>query len=172
MMWAYAAASSAKSRWECRKSNPQQKCRGLGLFMEMPPHLGGGVPPAHAGTVTAAAVSSRRIGDGHRLALRLGVRETEIRLSGALDVAAVEDLCSIFERLESLVMPVSVDLAEVTFLDSTGLWPLIEATRQRERSGVGALLIVDRSRQAQFFLDVAALDGNPRLDVECWDRYY
>jgi anti-anti-sigma factor len=102
----------------------------------------------------------------------LGVQATEVRLGGSLDVAATEDLCAIFERLETLVMTVSVDLADVTFLDSTGLWPLIEATRQRERSGVGALLIVDRSRQAQFFLDVAALGGDPRLDVESWDRYF
>lgn len=73
------------------------------------------------------------------------VREDEgcwvVALAGELDVASVPDL---EDRLDEVVLErprvVVVDMAEVTFIDSTGLGGLVRSARRVER--VGAPLVL------------------------------
>jgi anti-anti-sigma factor len=140
--------------------------RRLGLAMEMP----GGIVPVPRRTVPALSVAIRRAGSAHRLGLHLRTDSTEVRLGGEIDLAAADALVSLLERLDAVRSPLTIDMSDVTFLDCTGLQPLIESTRHREHLGLDALLIGDRSRQAQFLFDATGLGGDPYLDLAAWDR--
>ena len=53
---------------------------------------------------------------------------------GELDIATAPELVEILARLRHHHHPVVVDLAEVTFMDSTGLTMLMDAHREAEES--------------------------------------
>ena len=52
---------------------------------------------------------------------------------GELDIATAPELVEILARLRHHQHPVVVDLAEVTFMDSTGLTTLMDARLQAQR---------------------------------------
>jgi anti-anti-sigma regulatory factor len=105
----------------------------------------------------------------HQLGLMLG-RSATVRLAGEIDVAAAADLSSLLDTLDMVVMPLGIDMAGVTFLDTHGIEPLMDAAVRRSEQKMGRVLIGERSPQAQFFLDVAELGGRPQLDVDAWGR--
>ena len=54
---------------------------------------------------------------------------------GELDIATAPELVDLLARLRHHGHAVTVDLAEVTFMDSTGLTTLMDAHLQAERNG-------------------------------------
>jgi anti-anti-sigma factor len=56
-------------------------------------------------------------------------------LHGELDIATAPQLVEMLERLRHFGHAVTLDLAEVTFMDSTGLTTLMDARTQSERNG-------------------------------------
>jgi anti-sigma B factor antagonist len=54
---------------------------------------------------------------------------------GELDIATAPELVRLLNRLRAHGHAVTVDLAEVTFMDSTGLTTLMDAHLQAERNG-------------------------------------
>lgn len=54
---------------------------------------------------------------------------------GELDIATAPELVDLLARLHHHGHAVTVDLAEVTFMDSTGLTTLMDAHLQSERDG-------------------------------------
>lgn len=116
------------------------------------------------------SVATRLVGSHHAMGLVMGRTQTTVRLAGKIDAAAVDDLSATLEGLESVSMPMTIDLIDVTSLDCDGVQPLIETTRRRERAGHGPLWVGIRSRQVQLFLDATGLDGSPHLDVAVWDQ--
>jgi anti-sigma B factor antagonist len=56
-------------------------------------------------------------------------------LHGELDIATAPELVEMLARLRHYGHAVTVDLAEVTFMDSTGLTTLMDAHRQAESNG-------------------------------------
>lgn len=54
---------------------------------------------------------------------------------GELDIATAPELVELLNRLRHHGHAVTVDLAEVTFMDSTGLTTLMDAHVQAERNG-------------------------------------
>jgi anti-anti-sigma factor len=56
-------------------------------------------------------------------------------LHGELDIATAPELIAMLTRLRRLGRAVALDLAEVTFIDSTGLTALIDAHRDAESEG-------------------------------------
>jgi anti-sigma B factor antagonist len=56
-------------------------------------------------------------------------------LHGELDIATTPELVEMLARLRHFGHAVTVDLAEVTFMDSTGLTALLDAHRQAEGNG-------------------------------------
>jgi anti-sigma B factor antagonist len=56
-------------------------------------------------------------------------------LQGELDIATAPELSAMLSRLRAHLHPVVLDLAEVTFMDSTGLTILMDAWIDAERDG-------------------------------------
>lgn len=54
---------------------------------------------------------------------------------GELDIATAPELVNLLARLHHYGHAVTLDLAEVTFMDSTGLTTLMDAHLQSERNG-------------------------------------
>lgn len=107
----------------------------------------------------------------HKFDLTLGRATAHVRLAGEIDSASAADLTRLLASLDRLFsMTVEVDLAGVTFLDTAGVHPLIEATRRRESAALPALVIGECSRPARYLLDVAGLGGSPGLSVQAWDQ--
>jgi anti-anti-sigma factor len=107
---------------------------------------------------------------GHRIAF--GVRDggTLIRLMGDIDLMAETDLNWVLESLHRLgVPPVKVDLSEVWFMDTSGLRPLIEATRHRRADGLEPLLVGPCSPPVMHLLNAIGVAADPVLDVDAWD---
>jgi anti-anti-sigma factor len=106
---------------------------------------------------------------GYALGLTIGRSSAQVRVDGEIDVAAAADLSRLMKSLDLLAhMAVEVDLRGVTFLDSFGVAPLVDATRRREQNQLPPVLIVERSSAARYYLDVAGLGGQPRLDLAAW----
>lgn len=94
--------------------------------------------------------------------------ETEIRvtgvhalvmLAGEVDVSTVE---SLYEELAALaregVCHVALNLAEVTFMDSTGLALLVSEHKRSESMG-GELIVFSPSRGIRRLFEVAGMDS-------------
>jgi anti-anti-sigma factor len=56
-------------------------------------------------------------------------------LHGELDIATAPELVAMLDRLHKQGHAVTLDLAEVTFIDSTGLTTLMDAFLDAERDG-------------------------------------
>lgn len=82
-----------------------------------------------------------------------------VALAGELDVSTVAGL---YEQLAELyrdgVQHVALNMAEVTFVDSTGLSVLVTLHKRLEAQG-GELIVFSPSVQLRKLLQVAGLDG-------------
>lgn len=109
-------------------------------------------------------------GKGHLLELTRSREGARLRVAGEIDLVAAADLTRLLVSLDRLNVPINVDLGAVSFLDSNGVEPLVEASRRRNIQRLPPLLIGRCSRRARRLLDVAGIDGCPYLDIDAWDR--
>jgi anti-anti-sigma factor len=100
----------------------------------------------------------------YRLELTLSAAQSFVALVGDIDLAARADLTRLFDSLDVLTVPIRVDMSAVTFLDSSGLAPLIEATRRRMTSH-SPLFVVKQSLPVRRLLALLGTTDNPVLDV-------
>ena len=117
-------------------------------------------------------LTATRQGKTHRLELTFSHQFTSVRLVGDIDLLAAHDVARLLESLDPLTVPIHVDLESVTFIDSSGLQPLIDATRRRRDQEMPPLLIGTCSRPARRLLNCTNLHGDPLLDVAAWDRLW
>jgi anti-anti-sigma factor len=106
----------------------------------------------------------------YTLALTLSRRGAWVALSGEIDVVAGADVAQLMASLDRFSGEIHLDLSQVAFLDSSGLQPLVEATRRRQSQGLPPVLIDAAARPVKRLLEVAALGGDPVLDVAAWDQ--
>ena len=81
-----------------------------------------------------------------------------LRLIGELDLATVTELKAALESV-SRSDPVTLDLAQLTFIDSTGLHAIMEFARSQ--NGSGPLILASPSATAKRALEIAGLEGHP-----------
>jgi anti-anti-sigma factor len=92
-----------------------------------------------------------------------------VTLEGDIDIAAVDSLERVLTSLDLITAGISVDMQAVTFIDSSGLFPLLEAARRRKAHGLAPILIGQCSARASLFLRL--LKVNPKsFDADGWDR--
>ncbi len=85
--------------------------------------------------------------------------ELVVRAAGEIDLATAPVLQQrLSEAIEAKSRDVAVDLADVSFMDSTGLVALVEARESLERLG-RQLIIVRPSPAVTRLLELADLDG-------------
>ena len=85
-----------------------------------------------------------------------------LRLIGELDLATVTELRAALETV-SRSDPVTLDLAQLTFIDSTGLHAIMEFARSQ--NGSGPLILASPSATAKRALEIAGLEGHPGLEI-------
>ncbi len=121
--------------------------------------------------VTEQGGTARTSGKPHTVDLVLRNGSALVRLGGDIDLVSAHDLNRVLESLDRLSSArIEVDLAEVRFVDSHGLLPLIEATRRRRDACLPPVLIGRPSRAVLRLLAAAGVDADPVLDVDAWDR--
>ena len=76
-----------------------------------------------------------------------------VKLDGMLDVASCEGVAN---RLIAVEGSVSVDLARVSFIDSTGLGQLVTAWRQKVSEG-NRLQVINAQGHARALFEIAGL---------------
>lgn len=81
-----------------------------------------------------------------------------LRVAGEIDASSVRVLADHLEPLPEGRGEVLLDLAEVTFVDSSGLRVLIDAHQRAERGG-RRLVLVEPSPVVRRLLDISGLDG-------------
>ena len=120
---------------------------------------------ARAASVDAAQPLSARAGltPPGRSRQAVGFRPglTTLSLSGELDLACSARLDRALRRLDRSPGTVDVDLAAVTFADSHGVQPLLDAAERRRVGGIPALRLVDVSPAVTWLLDLL---GSPLGD--------
>ena len=85
-----------------------------------------------------------------------------LRLIGELDLGTVTQLKAALETV-SQNGPVTVDLAGLTFIDSTGLHAIMEFARSQ--NGSGPLILASPSATAKRALEIAGLVGHPGVQI-------
>jgi anti-anti-sigma factor len=107
----------------------------------------------------------------HSIDLTLRTGSALVRLAGDIDMVAAEDLSRLLTSLDRLTtIDIHIDLAEVRFFDSSGLQPLIEATRRRRAWQLPPVLIGECSTAVLRLLSILGVAANRVLDVDVWDQ--
>ena len=88
--------------------------------------------------------------------------EHGLHLTGELDMATVTQLETAFEAVSG-DGPVTLDLAQLTFIDSSGLYAIMEFARSR--NGSGPLILASPTATARRAIAIAGLDGQPGVEV-------
>ena len=94
----------------------------------------------------------------------------QIVLSGDIDLAAAASLRTLFDSLHLIHSDIGVHLAAVTFMDSAGLAPLIDATRDRRHRLAPTLHIGSYSTPVLRLFKALGMDPGPVLDIDKWDQ--
>ncbi|WP_372517924.1 STAS domain-containing protein [Solirubrobacter phytolaccae] len=79
-------------------------------------------------------------------------------MHGELDIATAPELVHLLTRLRHHGHAVTVDLAEVTFMDSTGLTTLMDAHREAELGG-GTFAVRRASPAVRRVFELAGVNG-------------
>ena len=82
---------------------------------------------------------------------------TVVGAGGELDLYGAADLEAALEQARSGDAPVVVDLAAVSFMDSTALGALVRGVRALERAGVAARVVLPRGAARRVF-EITAVD--------------
>jgi anti-anti-sigma factor len=106
----------------------------------------------------------------HRIDLTLGRSRVLVELSGEIDLLAAPDLRHLLDSLHRLHSDVCLDLAAVSFMDTAGLEPLIEATRVRRDRKLPPLSLRNCSGPVLRLLDIIGIDPDAILETDHWDR--
>lgn len=96
-----------------------------------------------------------------RLKIEAGSNDGELVLTGEVDVATSGDLDDRLQAAEAGSV-VSLDLAGVSFIDSSALRVLLEHHQRFEAAG-GRLRLVNVSSPTARLLEIAGLDGHLNL---------
>jgi anti-anti-sigma factor len=120
--------------------------------------------------IPALPVLANGSSDSHRMDLVLGASTAHLRLGGEIDLVAAPELRRLLAKLDPLPITIHVDLSDVTFLDISGVQPLVEAAIRRRQRRFPPVLIGECSRAARRLLDIVQLGGKPHLSVAAWDR--
>lgn len=94
--------------------------------------------------------------------LQIDATDGGLRLAGELDMATADELLGAI-RDRGPDESVTLDFSGVTFMDSSGLRTLLEASKERERERT--IVILDPRRQVRRVLDISIPDGAPGLEV-------
>lgn len=86
-----------------------------------------------------------------------------IVLGGEIDIAAVGALRAEFDDLLAAAVPITIDLRDVSFIDSSGVEALCAARRDAERSG-GSVVLRAPSAPVVRVLEVTGLDDLFRIE--------
>jgi anti-sigma B factor antagonist len=90
---------------------------------------------------------------------------TTLTLGGELDLACAVRLDRALRRLDKVPGRVEVDLGAVTFADSHGVRPLLDASRRRRDGGVRALRLASVSPAVRWVLDLVGSTQADRPDI-------
>ena len=121
-------------------------------------------------TIIPATPTSDRSAANHQIDLTIGRHMAHVRVAGELDLASVPALTRLLDSLNLLIVRVGVDMATVTFIDTTGITPLADAARRRHQLQLPPVLVVNSSSCVRRLLDLTHLGGNPHLDLTAWDQ--
>jgi anti-anti-sigma factor len=114
--------------------------------------------------IKSAKVRPRRVvPKAFTLCLTLGRYGALVALTGEVDITAAADIAQLMRSLDSYVGPVHIDLGQVTFLDTNGLEPLLEAVRRRQRLRLPAIRIDRTSPAVRRLFNAAGLDDGQVL---------
>ena len=103
------------------------------------------------------------------LCLALGRYGALVAMTGEVDISAAADIAELMRSLDSYVGPVHIDLGQVTFLDTNGLEPLIDAARRRQQLRLPSIRIDCTSPAVRRLVNAAGLDDGIGLDTTAWD---
>jgi anti-anti-sigma factor len=79
-----------------------------------------------------------------------------VRVGGEIDLANAPDLAELLEPLRSNRSPVTIDLADVTFIDSSGIHALLDFAAH-SANGRGPLTIANPSRTALRVMEIVGM---------------
>jgi anti-anti-sigma factor len=85
-----------------------------------------------------------------------------LHLIGELDMATVTQLETAFETVSG-DGPVTLDLAQLTFIDSSGLHAIMDFARSRK--GSGPLILASPSATAKRAMEIAGLEGQSGVEI-------
>ncbi len=95
-----------------------------------------------------------------------GTQSVRVVVSGELDLAVAPCLEDALRRAMALASEVVVDLSEVRFIDSTGLYTILGAVREAKDSGIELRISsVLRPQVARLLQIVRLTDALPLADV-------
>lgn len=92
-----------------------------------------------------------------------------VTVAGELDLGTCDRLEALLVVAEWALLPVVLDLTEVTFADSSGLQPIVESVRRRRAAGLPGLSLVAPGRAAARILALLGVAWAPEIDVDAWD---
>jgi anti-anti-sigma factor len=110
-------------------------------------------------------------GAGYTVKVTINWQSVQLDLGGDVDVLAAAGLTMTLDSIDRMpAMTVHVNMADVTFLDATGVRPLVEAARRRRDFDWPPLLIASPSRPVVRLLRATGLGPGPQLDIDRWDK--
>ncbi len=86
-----------------------------------------------------------------------------VRLDGEIDLHTIPRLEAAFEEVLSAGVPVSVNMANVTFIDSSGLHFLAKVASSL--NGTGPLSLVNVSPRVLRVMEIVGMDALPSIEV-------
>lgn len=136
-------------------------------------HPGSGHESAQTVWQHSAATDARRTrcqATPYRIELKVRDARIDLRLHGEIDMASAAHLTRILAPLDTIAAAIGVDLSEVSFLDSSGIEPVVAFDRARTIRGLPPIQVTACSTPARRLLLVSRLGGDPGLDVDAWDH--
>ena len=107
----------------------------------------------------------------YAISVTIGWHTVQLRLHGDIDLVAAQELSTTLARLDRMPpATLDVDMSDVTFLDSSGVRPLVDTARHRRATSAPPLSIVSPSTAARRLLHAAGLGIGPQLNIDAWDR--
>lgn len=95
-----------------------------------------------------------------------GTRAVRVVVSGELDLASAPQLDVALRQALAIANDVVLDLAQVRFIDSTGLYTILGAVREADSTGVTLRVSSDLRPQVARLFQLVGLEGTmPFADV-------
>lgn len=103
--------------------------------------------------------------DGIDLRVERNGEAATVAVSGEIDLTSAPRLDDeVTELIEDATMNLEIDLASVSFMDSTGLRVLLKASKLLTSAG-GSLVLRDPSDPVRRLLEVSGLDNHFRIEA-------